>query len=569
MDLKHAQLPTTTRPSQQSTTRLRALFLGAFVFALCARHHLSSLWAHETRHGAEPACPQVDALVPSDNARILRLLDAKYDDPRFTEESALILGGAVRIATESYDDQPPVGKDPRWDAFAPLHDYLLATFPQLHATLALTKVNTYGLVYHWQGSDASLKPLLITDVVPVEPDTTDKWTHAPYSGHFDGEWIWGRGAVDDKSTLISSLSAVEHLIAFGFEPKRTVVFAFGFDEESSGEQGALQLSHFLEKTYGPKSFAMLVDEGDSMEERNATILSKPAVTEKGYFDAHVTVHTAGGHSSVPPSHTGIGILSSAIVALEAHPPTPRLTRTHPAYAALLCAAQHVPGSFSDSLRADILDGRESDKALQRAEKALLRDPVQRALLGTSQAVDIVRGGVKVNALPELANVVVNYRVDAQSSVGELKTHLRRVLKPVAHNFNLSFSAFDEESVAGPDSKLVVWDAWHSALEPAPHTPVDAEAKPFALLSGTIKAVVQHNPNVEPANVVVAPTIGSGNTDTSRYWNLTDHIFRYLHVKEDDMQNEHTVDEALRASALVEYIRFFTYLILNADEAALD
>ncbi|KZV90363.1 hypothetical protein EXIGLDRAFT_794437 [Exidia glandulosa HHB12029] len=99
---------------------LRALFLGAFVFALCARHHLSSLWTHETRDGTEPACPQVDALVPSDNARrILRLLDAKYDDPRLTEESALILGGAVRIAAESYDDQPPVGKDPRWDAFAP------------------------------------------------------------------------------------------------------------------------------------------------------------------------------------------------------------------------------------------------------------------------------------------------------------------------------------------------------------------------------------------------------------------------------------------------------------------
>lgn len=30
-----------------------------------------------------------------------------------------------------------------------------------HATLELTKVNTYGLLYEWKGTDASLKPMLL------------------------------------------------------------------------------------------------------------------------------------------------------------------------------------------------------------------------------------------------------------------------------------------------------------------------------------------------------------------------------------------------------------------------
>jgi Gly-Xaa carboxypeptidase len=30
-----------------------------------------------------------------------------------------------------------------------------------HSTLSLTKVNTYGLVYTWKGSDDSLKPLVL------------------------------------------------------------------------------------------------------------------------------------------------------------------------------------------------------------------------------------------------------------------------------------------------------------------------------------------------------------------------------------------------------------------------
>ena len=31
-----------------------------------------------------------------------------------------------------------------------------------HNTLTLTKVNTYGLLYEWKGSDDGLKPLLLT-----------------------------------------------------------------------------------------------------------------------------------------------------------------------------------------------------------------------------------------------------------------------------------------------------------------------------------------------------------------------------------------------------------------------
>ena len=87
--------------------------------------------------------------------------------------------------------------------------------------------------------------------MPVNPDTVDKWVHAPYSGHFDGERIWGRGTADDKNSLIAILSvssfvsafvrpdnsdrtAVEYLVSADFEPARTLVLAFGFDEESSG-----------------------------------------------------------------------------------------------------------------------------------------------------------------------------------------------------------------------------------------------------------------------------------------------------------------------------------------------
>jgi acetylornithine deacetylase/succinyl-diaminopimelate desuccinylase-like protein len=34
------------------------------------------------------------------------------------------------------------------------------------------------------------------DVVPVDPTTVDQWTHPPYSGYFDGEFLLYPGAMD-------------------------------------------------------------------------------------------------------------------------------------------------------------------------------------------------------------------------------------------------------------------------------------------------------------------------------------------------------------------------------------
>jgi hypothetical protein len=46
----------------------------------------------------------------------------------------------------------------------------------------------------------------------VNPETADKWKHPPYSGHFDGERIWGRGTADDKNGLIAILSVSSSVV---------------------------------------------------------------------------------------------------------------------------------------------------------------------------------------------------------------------------------------------------------------------------------------------------------------------------------------------------------------------
>lgn len=102
-----------------------------------------------------------------------------------------------------------------------------------------------------------------TKVVPSESSTWAKWTHPPFSGHYDGEYVWGRGSEDDKSNLIAILTAIDCLISQGFSPLRTVIVSIGFDEEGGAEQsyGARCLANLLLERYGHDGIEMIVSIG--------------------------------------------------------------------------------------------------------------------------------------------------------------------------------------------------------------------------------------------------------------------------------------------------------------------
>jgi carboxypeptidase PM20D1 len=105
------------------------------------------------------------------------------------------LAGSLRIRTISSED--PAAFDA--DAFGTLHRYLHTAFPRVHAQLRRETVGTHSLLYTWQGSDSSLKPILLIghmDVVPVETGAVDKWQQDPFSGRIVDGFIWGRGALD-------------------------------------------------------------------------------------------------------------------------------------------------------------------------------------------------------------------------------------------------------------------------------------------------------------------------------------------------------------------------------------
>ncbi|KAL1729511.1 hypothetical protein EV714DRAFT_273565 [Schizophyllum commune] len=551
-----------------------AFALLAFTQGFAAVSPFIDLW-----QDAPALCPQADTLTPIRNAEVYSKLGEVLKKNETRARAIDWLGGAVRVPTEVYDGQGEIGVDPRWEVFQPFHDYLAEAYPLVHSNLKLTKVNTYGLVFEWTGSDPSLKPVLLAahqDVVPVERRTVNEWTHPPFSGYYDGYKLWGRGSNDDKSGLIGIMSIVELLLEAHFTPTRTLVLAFGFDEESSGLEGAGKIFDHLYSVWGPNSFALLVDEGGGYVEEYGTTFATPSVAEKGYMDTKVEVRTPGGHSSVPPEHTSIGVLASLLQRYEEEPFGVELTRDDTLYKTWQCYGQHG-AQVSAPLRALIKASQKSNAALKGLEKILFQNKFYKSMIQTTQAITMINGGVKSNALPEEAYGIVNHRISTQSSTSQTMDFDTKRLAALADEFNLTYNAFDKQvsSEDAPSSgSLTLSAAFTTPLEPAPVTPTTLDSAPWRVLSGTIKTTFNAQRGIEGAdNIIVAPGMGTGNTDTRFYWDLTPHIFRYAHQNGGkDVstgggldRGVHTVNEAIVIDYWMEQLRFFMTLILNADE----
>lgn len=518
----------------------------------------------------EPRCLKVVPLVPSFNGSV----DSILKDPEFRKLSIERLSKAVQVPTEIQDTNPIPADDPEYYThFFEFHKYLEEYFPLVHKHLKLEKVNGVGLLYTWEGSEQDLKPILFMahqDVVPVDRKTWDDWKHPPFSGHYDEETasVWGRGSLDCKNLLIAEFAAIEQLLVDGFKPRRTVLLSSGFDEESSGPLGAKTLSQYIEQRYGRDSVYGIIDEGFGVIAVDKDVfIAAPLNGEKGKVDVNITVHGHGGHSSVPPDHTTIGVAAELITVLENHPFESNFKIESPIFGFLTCAAEHS-NIIPQSLKENILGAPVDATKAAILAKFIGSDPRFRDTVRTTRAIDIIHGGIKSNALPEVTTFLVNHRVDIYSSVKETAEMDLKYARQIAekHGYGLFFEG--EELI--PATKLGHIEVKIvKALEPAPISPSSGPV--WDILAGTIQDVFENGvfSDKPEAELYVTTTLLSSNTDTRHYWNLTKNIYRFqASILEFGVAKRiHSVDEHMTVGGHLSAIAFVYEYIINVDENA--
>ncbi len=224
-----------------------------------------------------------------------------------------------------------------------------------------------------------------------------------------------------KQLLMGVLEVVEHLLARGITPTRTVYLAFGHGEEIGGSLGAAKIAELLEQRKVRLFFSM--DEGMPITHGIVPGVERPAaligLAEKGFLSLELAVEldpAECGHSSMPPVSTAVGKLARAIHRLE----------TNQMPAALKSPAsemfEYLAPEMSLGTRMVVANRWLFDPLLlSRLEEA----PATNATIRTTTAPTIVSGGIKV--LPCGARGIVNFRILPGDSVATVIDHVRTAI----------------------------------------------------------------------------------------------------------------------------------------------
>jgi carboxypeptidase PM20D1 len=434
------------------------------------------------------------------------------------------LAGAIRIPTISPSDSTQ--RDSA--AFRAMHEYLVTSFPRVNATLTREDVGQDALLYKWAGTDPTLDPLVLMghmDVVPIDSAALKLWTHPPFSGDIADGFIWGRGTLDDKATVMSLLEAAETLIGQGFAPKRTIYFSFGADEELGGSKGAAVIAALF-KSRGIKP-DLVLDEGGVVVDHAMPGVNPPValigISEKGYETLELSVRGAGGHSSIPPKHTAAGILARAVTRVEDNPLPAGIG---PEVAQLF---NSVGPEMPFTRRILFANRWLLDPVLVRV---LASRETTDAMLRTTTAVTMLEGSPKDNVLPSLARASANFRIIPGETTASVIAHVKKVI----------------------DDTTVVVTATGTTFEPSLASSTNGPA-----WDGLQKTIAQIYPEA-----VVSPYLMMGATDSRYFRRLTPNVYRFTGARIDieDRDRIHGTNERISVKSYLEGIGFSEQLMRN-------
>lgn len=473
------------------------------------------------------------------------------EPPAFNVDDSAItrFAGGLKIPTVSSGDGTVFNYAP-FDSFKL---YLRKVYPLIYQHADYEEVNQYGLVFRWKGKDSTVAPVLFLshmDVVPpgsarvkdstvnvfdLSTTTTvpadsiaEEWDFAPFSGAVSNGKIYGRGALDMKGMLFALMESITKLMKAGFQPKRDIYLAFGFDEEVGGRMGATAIAdHFKKKGL---RFDAVYDEGGIVATPGTlggveNDIALVGLAEKGFLSLKISVQGLGGHSSTPPLQTAIGKAAVIMQRLENNQMKPKLI---PVIDQLFT---NIGGSGGFTNRM-VIANQWLFKGILLNQ--LTKNNTTNALVRTTTALTMMKGSDGTNVLSPEVSFTVNFRILPGNTLAEVREHVKKACK----GFDVRLEEIDNTREA---SKVSATDT-----------------RGYEMIKKTIAKVYP--------GAVVSPYITVGGTDAFKYEIVSDNIYRFIPfaISKAEQQSIHSTNEYISIGNYARMIAYFELMMKTYD-----
>ena len=327
-----------------------------------------------------------------------------------------------------------------------------------------------SLVLRIEGSEPKAPSLHLmghTDVVPVTPAG---WRQDPFAAELiDGE-VWGRGAIDMLGVTASMAVAVRRLLASGFRPKGTLIYSAVADEEALGTYGAAWLT---ENAWDDVKADYVVTEFGGMRFPLAGGSPKlPLIAaEKGSQWTRLKVRGTPGHGSMPYQSDNALVKAAEIITRLGKYRAP--LRLHSIW------RQFIDGlDLPAASRLALTNAATFDMALDRGPEGTA--PMFYAATRTTFSPNIAHSGVKLNVIPDSAEVDIDIRTIAGDDGPKVREMLREAIGDELWK-DVEITAEGDNPASESPTRTPLWDTLSKVTQ---KLVPGAETIPFLIVGAT-------------------------------------------------------------------------------------
>lgn len=358
-------------------------------------------------------------------------------------------------------------------------------------------------------ADPSKALLLVAhmDVVGVDKS---KWTVDPFAAVIKDGYVYGRGALDDKSMVAANLAAFILLKRTNAHLNRDVIFLATADEEQGGDAS---IKILISKYWNKIAAGFAINEGGQVVLKNGKVQYVAVqASEKVALNVAVIAKGPSGHASQPTKDNAVVHLATAISKIGTYQAPVHFTTIVRRYFEQLAPLQDDEiGKWMRAL--DTSDrGEHAQKVISDA------NPMWSSMMRDSIAPTMLMAGVRNNVIPSEARANLNIRLLPGNTIDTLILDLTKLVNDPQIKFEIQ-----------PDAGL---------------------AAPPSSLESDLYATISKVSSQEFSNAPVLPFQSTGATDSSqlRLHNVQAYGYRPFALSEEDQRRTHGDDERLPLAA---------------------
>jgi acetylornithine deacetylase/succinyl-diaminopimelate desuccinylase-like protein len=254
------------------------------------------------------------------------------------------------------------------------------------------------------------------DVVPVE---RERWSFDPFAGIIQDGYLYGRGAIDDKSMGIIEMMALFILKREKVPLEKDILFFAAADEETGGKWG---VRWAMENVSSLRNSEYALNEGGYviLNETGDPDRYEISNGQKVVFQLRLKARGTSGHGSMPhPDNPNVKLIHALETVTQWETPYNILPMVKEYFFRMAPKQPPDERKFFEDIEKGLSDPSFSAR--------LTSNPIYNAMVRDTISLTMLQGGSKANVIPSESNATLDCRLIPGSSKKNFLKEIKRRL----------------------------------------------------------------------------------------------------------------------------------------------